>query len=244
MVGLSGIGVVLLLWCFLTYGGHIKPLYLPSPTGIWEGLEQYNKQGWLFHAMWNSFLRVTSALLVVVVIGVPVGMAMGAFPGVDAFFRKMVSGAKSVPTTGLVGLVVLWFGIEERAKIVFLFLGSIFYVIILVRQAVANVNADYLKVAMDIGAKPGQIITKVLLPGALPQIWDAVAVCNGIMWTYIVLAEYINSSEDQIGLGYLLSIGSRTQESGKVYGTLLVVAIISALTDWLFSIVRKRFFPW
>lgn len=244
LIGLSGLATVIVLWCIVTYGGHVKPFFLPTPTAIWESYVEFNSRGWLANAIGNSFGRVLKSLLLVIAIGVPIGLAMGAFTPIDAFLRKIVNGGKSVPTTGIVGLIVLWFGIEEKAKIVFLFLGAIFYMIILVRSAVLNVNEEYLKVALDIGAKPMEIVRKVLIPGALPQIWDAVAVCSGIMWTYIVLAEYINGNEEQLGLGYLLNIGSRTQDSGKVFGVLLLVALISTLTDFGLGWVRKRYLNW
>jgi ABC-type nitrate/sulfonate/bicarbonate transport system permease component len=83
-----------------------------------------------------------------------------------------------------------------------------------------------------------------LLPGALPQIWDAIAVCNGIMWTYIVLAEYINSNQENLGLGYLLSVSSRTNESGQVFATLIVIALISTFADWVLQSIRKQFLDW
>jgi len=94
------------------------------------------------------------------------------------------------------------------------------------------------------GAKGGQILRKILIPAALPQIWEAIIICNGIMWTYIVLAEYINSNQDQIGLGYLLQIGSRTFQSGQVYGTLILIGAIAYLTDWMLKAVQRRFFSW
>jgi NitT/TauT family transport system permease protein len=244
LVGLAGLAVIAVIWCFLTYGGHIKPLFLPTPGGILDGIVDFDKRDWLLPAIGGSFMRVTKALLLVILIGVPLGILMGSIPFVDALLRKMINGGKSVPTTGLLGLVVLWIGIDEKGKVVFLFLGAFFYIVILVRQAIANVNESYINVALDIGAKPSQVIRKVLLPGALPQIWDAIAVCNGIMWTYIVIAEYINSSEEEIGLGYLLQMGTRTNDSGKVFAALLIIALISAMTDWVFSLIRKRYFPW
>jgi NitT/TauT family transport system permease protein len=248
LMGIAGIGSLGVAWCILTYGGLVKPFFLPSPTGIWTGLVDFqrnpNHRPWLSRAIWYSFWRVTQSLFWVTAVGVPVGILMGAFSPVDAFLRKMVSGGKSIPTTGILGLIVLWFGIEERGKIVFLFLGAIFYMIILVKNAVGSVSEDYLRVALDVGANRWQIVRRVLLPGALPQIWDAIAVCNGIMWTYIVLAEFIQSNEQQLGLGFLLSIGSRTQESGKVFGTLIVIAVISSFTDFVLQSVRKRFLSW
>ncbi len=244
LLGLAGIATLLIIWCVLTYGGYIQPIFLPSPSRIWEGLADFHERGWLTAAIWRSFLRVTESLLLVILVGVPIGLLMGAFPVIDAFLRKLINGAKSVPTTGIVGLIVLWFSIEERAKIVFLFIGAIFYMIILVKNAVLSVSEDYIRVAVDMGASRSQIVTRILVPGALPQIWDAIAVCNGIMWTYIVLAEFINSNEEQLGLGYLLSIGSRTQESGKVFGTLILIGLISTVTDWVLQAVRKRFWNW
>lgn len=195
-------------------------------------------------AIWRSFWRVTQSLGLVILIGVPIGVLMGEFGAIDALLRKIINGGKSIPTTGIVGLIVLWFSVEERAKIVFLFIGAIFYMIILVRSAVQAVNEDYVRVALDIGASRRQLMWRVLLPSALPQIWDALAVCNGIMWTYIVLAEFINSNEEQLGLGYLLFIGGRTQQSGKVFATLLLIALISSLTDWILHLVRGRWLDW
>jgi ABC-type nitrate/sulfonate/bicarbonate transport system permease component len=243
-IGLAGMGTLLLIWCLVTYGGLVKPFFFPSPTGIVQGALDFHARGWLAPAILNSVLRVTVSLVIVTLIGVPIGVLMGAFPVVDAFLRKTINAAKSIPTTGIVGLIVLWFSIEEKAKIVFLVLGAIFYMIILVKNAVQSVNEEFLRVALDLGASRWQTVWRVQVPGALPQIWDAIAVCNGIMWTYIVLAEFINSNEEQLGLGYLLSMGSRTQESGKVFATLIIIGIISSTSDWIMQTVRKRFLNW
>lgn len=244
IIGIAGIGVLVLLWCLLTYGGFVRPIFLPSPTGVWDGLVDFQKRNWLIPAIWRSFRRVTESLILVTVVGIPLGVLMGTFTQVDAFLRKIVSGAKSVPTTGVIGLIVVWFSIEERAKIVFLFIGAIFYMIILVKNAVLDVPEDFVRVALDLGASSRQVIWRVLLPGALPQIWEALAVCNGIMWTYIVLAEFINSNEEQLGLGYLLQMGSRTQNTGKVFAALGVIALISSFTDYFFRSVKTRFLNW
>lgn len=243
-IGLAGIGVLLLVWCILSYGEFVKPLFLPKPTDIWQGIVDFYKIDWLLPAIWRSFWRVTKALLLVVLIGVPIGVVMGGFTSVDAFLRKIVNGAKSVPTTGILGLVILWFGLGEKGKVAFLFLGAIFYMIIMVKNAVLSVSEDYIRVALDVGANRWQVVARVLVPGALPKIWDAVAVCNGIMWTYIVLAEFINSSEQELGLGYLLYLGGRTQQPGKVFGTLIIIAMISSLTDFLLMTIRARLLNW
>jgi len=228
----------------LTYGGFVKPLFLASPTEVWGGLAHFDHLGWLWPAIFRSFVRVIVALVLVTVIGVPIGVAMGSYTLFDSASNRIVNAFKAIPPTGLVGLIILWFSVEEKAKIVFLFLGSIFYMILLVRNAILAVREDFVVVARDLGAKGGQILRKVLIPAALPQIWEGIVICNGIMWTYIVLAEYINSNPDQIGLGYLLQVGSHTNESGQVYGTLILIGAIAYLTDWALKGVQKRFFAW
>ncbi len=244
ILGVAGVGVFIAVWCFLTYGGVVREIFLPTPTKMWKGLLEYDRNGWLWLSIWRSFTRVSKALGLVILVGVPIGVFMGSFRPVDAFLQKIVNGAKSVPTTALTGVVVLWFGLYEFGKIVFLFLGAIFFMIILVRNAVAGVPDDYVLVALDLGANRLQLITRVLLPSALPQIWDAIVVCNGIMWTYIVLAEFLGSNQEEMGLGYLLQLGSRTQNPGKVFATLVVIALISATTDHALHAFRRRFLKW
>ena len=244
MIGIAGIASLVAIWSFLTYGGYVPRVALPSPTGVWKGAAHFYEQHWLLLSIWRSFLRVSKALVVVVLVGVPLGLLMGAFTPIDSFLRKLLNGAKSVPPTGVLPLVIIWFGIEERGKVVFLFLGAIFFMVIMVRNAVAAVPEDFVRVALDLGANRRQMLWKVLLPGSVPRIWEAIAVCNGIMWTYIVLAEFMNSNQELLGLGYLLQIGFRTVQPGEIFASLALIAVISAFTDFLLQAVRKRFLDW
>jgi NitT/TauT family transport system permease protein len=243
-LGALGLFALLLLWCIVTYGGFVRPLFLPTPGGIWEGLVEYYHRGWLLTAVWKSLVRILLSVLLITLIGVPLGILMGSVPAVDAALRNIVNGAKAVPTTGLIALVVLWFSIEEKAKIVFLFLGGIFYMIVMAREAVLAVPDSYIRVARDIGASRWQILTRVIFPSALPGIWAAIAVTNALCWTYLLVAEFINSSEEQLGLGYLLYMGSRTQDAGKVFGVLVLIALISSMTDWGLRAAKARWADW
>jgi NitT/TauT family transport system permease protein len=248
IIGLSAIGILAAIWCLVSYTGLVRNDFLPTPTLIWEGLVEYHQRGWLFPAIGRSCWRVVQALFWVLLLGIPFGVLLGTFAPVDAVFRKIVNGGKAVPITAMTMLVVLWFGFEERGKVVFLFLGTIFFMTILVKNAIMSVNEDYVRVALDVGASRWQVIRRVLLPGALPQIWDAIAVCIGIMWTYIILAEIIYSSVDTMGVGYLLSTGYRASGggngAGKVFGMVIVIAVISSLTDFVLMAIRKKFINW
>ncbi len=244
VIGFTGVGVFLALWCALSYS-HLVSLYtLPTPTKLGEKFIALYQSGQLVVPALRSLWRVTQALFLVTVIGVPVGMLMGAFAPVDAFLRKLINGGKAVPVTGLSALVMVVMGLGEKGKIFYIFLGAIFYMVILVKNAVAGVNEEYTRVALDLGATREQIIWRVLFFGALPQIWDAVAVCNGIMWTYIVLAEFLGNDVPTRGLGGVLQDGQRLAEPPQVYCMLIVIAVISSLTDFLLHLIRRRFFNW
>jgi len=248
LIGLSGIAVLVAAWWLLTKFNVIGEFFLPKPQSIVQGvIDLHYDQGVLLPAIKRSFLRVTEALGLTILIGVPIGVLMGTFSPIDALLRKVINGGKSVPTSGLLGLVVLWFGSNERGKVVFLFLGAIFFMVILVKNAVQSVNEDYVRVAIDLGANRWQTVLRVLLPGALPQIWDAFAVCNGIMWTYIVLVEYLNanmSNLENLGLGVLLRVSTITNRPAQVFAVLIIIAVISSMTDFLFRVVRKFWLNW
>lgn len=244
LIGFLGILVFVILWCVLSYGEIVSHFALPTPTSIVQTFVRLYDNGQLLMPIARSTWRVVRALLLVVAVGVPIGILMGAFAPVDAFLRKIINGAKAVPITGLTALVTIWMGLEERGKVFYIFLGAVFYMIILVKNAIVNVNEEYTKVALDLGGNRRQILGRVLFFGALPQIWEAIAVCSGIMWTYIVLAEFLNSSTANQGLGGVLQNGLRQAQPPQVYCMLIVIAVISSLTDFLLHLIRKRFFNW
>ncbi len=243
-IGFLGILTFAIVWCVLSYGNVVSRFALPTPTSIGKTFVHLYQSGQLMMPIGRSLWRVVRALFLVTAVGVPVGMLMAAFPPIDAFLRKIINGAKAVPITGLTALVTIWMGLEERGKVFYIFLGAIFYMIILVKNAIVNVNEEYIKVALDLGANRSQIVWRVLFFGALPRIWEAIAVCSGIMWTYIVLAEFLNSNAANQGLGGVLQNGLRLSQPPQVYCMLIAIAVISSLTDFMLHLIRKRFFNW
>lgn len=244
LLGFTGILIFVFVWCVLSYGNIVNHFALPTPTSIGRTFARLYESGQLLMPIARSLWRVLRALLFVTIIGVPIGILMGTFAPIDAFLRKLVNGAKAVPITGLTALVTIWMGLEEQGKVFYIFLGAVFYMIILVKNAILCVNEEYTKVALDLGANRRQIVSRVLFFGALPQIWEAVAVCSGIMWTYIVLAEFLNSSTTNQGLGGVLQNGLRLSEPPQVYCMLIVIAVISSLTDFVLHLIRRKFFYW
>lgn len=240
-LGLLAMAIVLGIWCLLTYGRYVQPLFFPSPTDILEATKDLAQRGLLLGSIGISLWRIGQAMLITLSIGISLGLALGCFPVLDSLAHRFIDGLKSVPPTGYLALLILWFGIEEKQKVAFLVFGTVFYMILMTKQAAVNVREEYVTVAIDLGATPWQMLTRVILPGALPQIWDAIIVCNGVMWTYVVLAEYVNA---QSGLGYLMQQGGRLNRTPEVFVGMIIIALISTLTDWILRKVKARFFNW
>ncbi|MBI3945781.1 MAG: ABC transporter permease [Armatimonadetes bacterium] len=240
-VGWGFIALLLLAWAAVTAAKLVLPAFLPSPVSVARAAAEVAGKGDLLPAVLITLKRIWHALLLVVAIGVPLGVLMGSFALFDSLLSPVVAGVKAVPTTAFIALVIVWFGIGERAKVVFLFLGAIFFMLLLVRDAILGVREEHVRTALDLGAGSARTVFSVLLPAAMPQIWDGIIVCNGIMWTYVLLAEFINA---QSGLGYLINTASRMQRPDRVFAGIILIAVISVCTDWVLRRVKARWFAY
>jgi NitT/TauT family transport system permease protein len=241
----SGLLIFLCVWHFVSSTGWVKPIFLPSPIATLQAIAGFAEKGWLTIALSNSLWRIYKALFLVSLIGIPVGILLGVNERLRTATSFIVDGAKTIPISGLLGLIVLWFGVEDNAKVAFLFLGSFVYLVALVRNAVSSIDPIWVKTAQSCGASPYQITSLVLIPAAMPGIWEAICICHGIMWTYVVLAEYINSSESELGLGFLIYISTRTQQTAGVFASIFLIAALASLTDFAFLMIGKSLlFSW
>lgn len=144
--------------------------------------------------------RVLAAGSLIVLIGIPVGVLMGASPRINGVLSPLVDPFRSAPVVAFLPIFVMWFGIGEWMKILFLYVGAVVYLIPMVRDAIVAVPRNYWTSVRDLGATPIECIRHAVVPLAMPPIADAVIVAVSIMWTYITVAEYVNARE---GLGQL-----------------------------------------
>lgn len=241
LIALVGVGFLIAIWSLLSYGGLIGPLFLPTPTAVLSSLVDLVQTKELFIALVTSFGRIWFATILSVAVGFPIGVLMGAFPAFDAFFNPYTQPMRYVPLTALLPLFILWFGIGSNMKVAFLFAGTVFYFIPLVRNAVRSVPEGYVEVALDIGLSRWQILTRILLWGSLPQVWAGLVVCNAIGWTYVVLAEIINPES---GIGYLISIAGRLQRTDQVFAYVMVISVLALITDRVLTLIGRKYFDW
>ncbi|HEX7528784.1 MAG TPA: ABC transporter permease [Thermoanaerobaculia bacterium] len=241
VLGLVAPTLVLGAWCVASYGGLAPPDFLPSPSEVVRGTLQLFLQYDLGEAVLVSTRRILLAFLLASGVALPLGVLMGAFEPVNRFFEPVVSPLRYMPISAFIPLLILWFGIYEKQKIAFLFLGVFVYLLPVVVTAIRAVPEELVQTALTLGASRAQVVRTVLLPSALPEIFDSFRVMNAISWTYVILAEAVNPEH---GLGYMVELARTHQKASWSFAGLLVIGGIGLLTDFIIRTVSRILFRW
>lgn len=243
-LGIAAVAAVLLSWWLITALELVSPNRLPSPWAVLKALAYLTWNGersMLLHATLWSVGRVLAAGLLVIAIGIPIGVLMGASKRVNATLSPLIDPFRSAPVVALLPIMVMWFGIGEWMKILFLCLGAVVYLIPMVRDAVQAVPQAYWIGARDLGATPWEAVRHAVLPMAMPRIADAVIVAVSVMWTYITVAEYVNARE---GLGQLIQNARRFSAMDQVFAGIIVIVAIALISYQLMRYAKARLYPW
>ncbi|MCA1616858.1 MAG: ABC transporter permease [Acidobacteria bacterium] len=241
LLGFVAPALVLGAWCALTYGKLVQPDFLPTPTEVVRGTLQLFIQYDLATAIYVSSRRIALAFLLASALALPLGVLMGAFDPVNRFFEPIMAPLRYMPISAFIPLLILWFGIYEQQKIAFLFLGVFVYLLPVVVSSIRLVPEELVQTALTLGASKFQVIRTVLVPAALPEIFDSFRVMNAIAWTYVILAEAVNP---EYGLGYMVELARTHQKASWSFAGLLVIGGIGLLTDFLIRSLSGILFRW
>lgn len=240
ILGCISFAVVLAVWSVLSGFDLVSNTKLPSPLQVLGAFQQLIV-GPLPEAILASFSRILAAAAIVLLIGIPVGILMGASPIVNGFLSPLVDPFRSAPIVALLPVFVMWFGIDELMKITFLFVCAVVYLIPMVRDAIVSVPYNYWEGAKDLGASDTECITKAVLPIAAPRIFDASVVSISILWTYITVAEYVNAGA---GLGQLIQNARRFSAMDQVFVGIFVIIGLALATYTLLMALRRKLYHW
>jgi ABC-type nitrate/sulfonate/bicarbonate transport system permease component len=243
-LGVVAVLAVLLLWSLVSLSGLVPANKLPPPWKVLDALKYlawYEGKSLLWPAIVASVGRVASAAILVVIVGIPVGVLMGAAPRINALLSPLVDPFRSAPIVALLPILVMWMGIGEGMKVTFLFLGAVVYLIPMVRDAILAVPQSYWISARDLGATPFESVHRAVLPIAMPRIADAIIVAVSVMWTYITVAEYVNAGA---GLGQLIQNSRRFSAMDQVFAGIIVIIALALVTYQLMSWAKRRLYGW
>lgn len=241
ILAISVFVLVLLVWTFLSEGGYVDKIFLPSPRSVLAYLVQAFATGSIWPDIGISFYRIFMGFIIAVIIGVPLGILVGTFKFTEAAVQPFTEFLRYMPVPAFVPLVMVWFGIGESAKMMIILLGTLFQLIPMVADAVRAVPEDLISAVYTLGANRRTVIMRVIIPAIAPRIMDTLRIMMGWAWTYLTVAELVAANS---GLGYSILKAQRFLKTDAIFGGILVIGLLGLCTDRLFSALNRKLFSW
>jgi NitT/TauT family transport system permease protein len=240
-LGVSFFVLFVAAWAFATLGGFVSRTFLADPvTMLRDGWTLLAEHGFAYD-IGMTIWRVVGGFALAAVLAVPLGLAMGAYKPIEAFFEPFVSFARYLPASAFIPLLILWAGIGETQKLLVIFIGSFFQLVLMVAVVVGNTRRDLVEAAYTLGTSDGTLLTRVLLPNAAPEIAEILRLVLGWAWTYVIVAELIGSSS---GIGHMITDSQSLLATGQIIFGIIVIGLIGLVTDFAFKALNRRAFPW
>ncbi|MBR9864483.1 MAG: ABC transporter permease [Rhodobacteraceae bacterium] len=226
-------------------GLTMEALYLPPPEKVWSSFITLNKEGYQGVGLWEnvfwSLIRVVIGFSLGCLFGIPLGFAMGLNSWLRGWFDPIVEFMRPVPPLALIPLVIIWFGIGEQGKISLLFLAALWIMTIAARAGVSGVNISKVHAAYSLGATRRQLLTKVILPNSLPEIFTGARVAMGVCWGTVVAAELVAAEK---GAGKMIIAASKFSLTDIVIIGIIIIGVIGYGIDVLMRKAENKLVPW
>ncbi len=248
--GLLCILAIFGLWWFLTAGQPeeriLKYSSLPSPKETFD--QEQLRELWFDSALTRNLLaslrRVVLGFSLAAVLGIPLGVLCGCFPWINSFFSPINIFGRNIPIAALIPLTFALFGIGEAQKVMFIFIAAFAFVMMDTASAVADVSSRYIDTAYTLGASKRQIILKVLVPLAMPRVFNSLRLLFGLAFGYIMLAELVTQGGEAGGLGNIINIAQRRGHQETIILVLIIIPAVALVIDRLVYFVQKSLFPY
>lgn len=236
-----GLITLFLLWIAVTSTGLIPSSILPSPFKVLSSFHQLHFEDGLVINLLYSLKLNYMGYIEAVVVCIPIGFVIGLFPIFNGLFNRHIDAIRFIPLTAVTGIFIAWFGIGIVMKVQFLAFGIIVYLLPVVVQRVREVADVYQQTAFTLGATKWQMVRTVFFPAVLTKLTDDIRVLVAISWTYIIVAELVNSEG---GVGSMLHISARQSRIDKVFALLFTIILIGFIQDKLFVWLDKKIFKY
>ncbi len=226
-------------------GLRMQRLYLPAPEIVVERFFFLNTEGYqgfslLAHTGY-SVMRVLVGFFLGALVGIPIGYAMGLTNWSRGWFDPIVEFMRPIPPLALIPLIIIWFGIDETGKIVLLFLAALWIMIIAARSGVSGVAISKVHAAYSLGANKWQILSRVIVPNSLPEIFTGARVAMGVCWGTVVAAELVAAN---VGLGKMIVTASKFQQTDIIIVGIIVIGVIGFGIEVGMRKVENWLIPW
>jgi taurine transport system permease protein len=239
------LAILVLIWITITEARLVDELFLPGPALLWSGLLDLLENGYRSRTIWEhvglSLERVVAGFVTGAIVGTLLGLAMGYNRRIEAFFNPLVEFFRPLPQLAYLVLLIVWFGIEETAQIILLFLTALPVSAIAARDGVKSVALQRMQAARSLGASEWQVFRYVVFPSSLHEIFTGARLALGIVYATLIAAEIIAGST---GIGWMILDAGRFLRSDYVFVGIIAIGLMGLVFDWLLLTIEHRVVHW
>ncbi len=232
---------ILVAWEVASRTGWLSARILPEPAAVATAFCTLLRSGELAHRVGVSAARAFSALAVGGGLGLLLGLLTGTWRHAEALLDTTLQMLRNIPALALIPLVILWFGIDEAAKLVLVSVGVFFPVYLNTFHGIRSVDRDLIEMARSYGLRGWALYRQVILPGALPSILVGLRFSLGLMWVLLIVAETLSA---QAGIGYLTMNAREFLQTDIVLVGILLYALLGKLADVVARALERAWLPW
>ena len=248
LYGALCLAIFLGIWHLLTLGEpeerRLSPSVLPSISETFRSFPSLWFDRALTRNTFASLKRVAMGFGLAIGVGVPIGVLCGCFPWINSLFAPLTIFGRNIPVAALIPLTFSLFGIGEFQKVMFIFVACIAFVVFDTANAIADVGSRYIDTAYTLGASRRQIILKVLVPLAMPSIFNSLRLLFGLAFGYIMLAELIKFGDSSGGLGDIINVSQRRGTQTHIMLVLMLIPLVALAIDRLLYFTQCQLFPY
>jgi NitT/TauT family transport system permease protein len=228
-------------------GVPANPVYLPSPGAVvgafYTAFTSPPAQDgeWMIQSLWKSIQVIFWGFVISSVIGVPLGIVAGTHSGASRLIEPIVEFSRYLPAPAFGALAVAILGIYDGPKIAIIVIGTLFQQILIIANTTRKVEFSLVEAALTLGCRNLRLLTQVIIPAALPDLYRDQRVLLGWAWTYLIVAELIGATS---GISLFITQQARHQHFSNVFAGIAIIGIIGLGTDIWLGLLGRKLFPW
>lgn len=229
-------------------GHRVNPVYLPAPHEVARAFytgfttpPRLPNEPWLHESLWKSIQTIFWGFVISSLVGLPLGILGGAFRFFSSLFEPFIEFFRYLPAPAFGALSVAILGINDAPKIAIIVIGTFFQQVLVISNTVRKVDPSLVEAAQTLGASHGKILRRVIIPAALPEIYNDMRILLGWAWTYLIVAEVIGTMS---GITFFINQQARYRNFDNVYAAIAMIGIIGFTSDLFLAWLGKMIFPW
>ena len=229
-------------------GYPTNPIYLPAPHEVLEAFytafttpPAAQDEPWLHQSLWHSIQVIFWGFVISSALGVPLGILCGTYNAIARLIEPFIEFFRYLPAPAFGALAVAILGIYDGPKIAVIVSGTFFQQVLIIANTTRKLDFALVEAALTRGTRNFRLLSRVVIPGILPDLYRDQRILLGWAWTYLVVAELVSAND---GLGYAILKAQRFLQTDKIFAGIIVIGLIGLIQDQLLRWIHYRLFPW